>query len=366
MPSLITPVGDGIADDTAAVLSYMEAGERLPPGDMRITSDLVHTATMGRSPGMALRGAGMLKTRIIGDYNGDPAKGGMVRLDITASPQYTIGNVIEDLTLKPAPGRTGLNGISLTAAWMTSVTRVMMQGGLRNGIVTPFRPDINPISDYYQNLALDVEQCWIEGCTGNGIDFGAGQSPGLFRVAFSQIISNGGIGIRTTTGQCEITENIISYNGVGGLMFDTAEGPSMNGEVTRNEIQDNLYWGVNLIRSKNLRLIQNRFLGQDYSNGTFTGVPQTGGPFMRQFAHVNMGDGASSEVYNLLAEQNLHRTGGTATCYGYVAAAGSLSASFPCRFIKNDFGVWPPNNTQNSTGFGKYVGPMPGATIVDP
>src|SRR6266446_4301751 len=108
--TMIPPVGDGIADDTAAVQSYMEAGERLPPGKMRITSDLAHSATIGRSPGITLRGAGMLRTKIIADYNADATKGGIDRLDITTAPQYTIGNVIEDLTLTKATGRTGLNG----------------------------------------------------------------------------------------------------------------------------------------------------------------------------------------------------------------------------------------------------------------
>src|SRR6266478_1883172 len=354
-------IADGITDQTGPVIDAMVAGDRLPPGDIRITSDLINTATSSFSPGITLRGAGMLRTRIIADYNGDLIRGGIVRLDVASGSKYSVGNVIEDLTLMRATGRSGLNGISLTGAWMNAIHRVRITGGCNTGIITPLRTDINPISDYYQCFSLIAEQCWIEGCTGNGIDFGAGQSPGLFRVAFSQIISNAGVGFRTTTGQCEITENIISYNGVGGLLFDTAEGPSMVGSVTRNEIQDNLYWGINLIRSRDLRIIQNRFLAQDYSNGTSSGVPQAGGPFMRQFVHVNLGSGASGEVYNLLAEQNLHRTANsTATCYGYDASVGSLSASFPCRFIKNDFGVWPPNGTQNSTGFGKYIGPMPG------
>lgn len=373
--TLITPIGDGVADDSDAVQSYAECGERLPPGTFRITRDVARTATSPRSPGLMLCGSGMLQTKIVGDYDGDASRGGMIRFDLDAQSKYSFGNEIADLMLTPAPGRTSLNGISLTAAWMTTLKRVMISG-CRIGIDTPFRPDINAISDYYQNFALDVEQCWIEGSAGAGINFGAGQSPGLFRVAFCTIISNGGIGLRTTTGQCEITENVISYNGVGGLCFDTAEGPSMVGEVTRNEIQDNRYWGVNLVRSRNLRLIGNRFLSQTYSADSMSASPQNGGPVMRQQTHVNLGAGAGGEVYNLLAEGNLHRSvngpaATTAAVYAYNASGGSLSAAFPCRFIKNDFGPMGSNGlpdgiTQNSTGLRKYVGSMPGATIVDP
>ncbi len=363
-------IADGITDQTGPVIDAMVAGDRLPPGDIRITSDLISTATSSFSPGITLRGAGMLRTRIIADYNGDLIRGGIVRLDVASGSKYSVGNIIEDLTLMRATGRSGLNGISLTGAWMNAIHRVRITGGCNTGIITPLRTDINPISDYYQCFSLIAEQCWIEGCIGNGIDFGAGQSPGLYRLAYSQIINNLGIGVRTTTGQCEIDSNVISYNGVGGLMFDTAEGPSMVGKVTRNEIQDNQSWGVNLIRSRDLRIIQNRFLGQTYSASN--GSPQNGGSFMKQFVHVNLGSGVNGEVYNLLCERNLHRTVNgqiptTASCFGYDASSGSLSAAFPCQFIKNDFGPWPPDGlNQNSTGFGKYIGPMPGAIIVDP
>lgn len=375
----MTVIANDNSDQTANVINAMATGEILPPGDIRITSDLINTASSATtfSPGITLRGSGMLRTRIIADYDGNYILGGIVRLDTAAVGHYSIGNVISDLTLMPAVGRTGLNGISLTAAWYNSIKRVRMLqnplgGQMVYGIVTPIRTDLSSISDLYQCFGVDVEMVDIQQCTGHGIDFGAGQSPGLFRVAYSQIIENNQIGIRTTTGQCEIDSNVISYNGTGGIMFDTAEGPSMVGSVTRNEIQDNGYWGMNLVRSRDLRIISNRFLSQTYS-AAVGGSPQNGTSFMRQAIHVDMANGSSAEVWNLLAQGNLHRSGGsplatTATCYGYYGAAASLSSAHPCQFLHNDFGPVPFDGlTQNSVGFVPYFGLSgTGAVIVDP
>jgi hypothetical protein len=353
------------------VIDAMKRGEQLPPGDIRITSDLICTAQASRDHGIALLGAPGFRTRIIADYNGDPVRGGIVRLDTVGSGNYSWGSVIRDIVLMPAPGRTGLNGVSLTAAWMVELKRVQVMGA-KNGFITPIRTDINPISDFYQCWAVDAEQCWIEGCTNNGVDFGAGQSPGGYRIAYSQIIENAGIGIRSTTGQCVIDTNVISYNGVGGLSFETAEGPSMVASMTRNEIQDNVSYGLSLVRSRDMRLISNRFLSQTYSNSTITGSPQNGGPFMRQSVQVNLGSGATGEVWNLHAQGNLHRSVNGSiptkqTVIAYDASGGSLDAKHPCQFLHNDFGPTPFDGvTQNSRGFKKFAGSMPGAIIVDP
>lgn len=361
-------IANGVADDTGAVIDAGRNGTQLPPGDIRITSDIINTATASQSPGFILRGSGMQRTRIIADYapsNADAA--GVIRLDASAANNYTYGSVISDLSIVMAPGRTAINGINLVAAWFVKIERVNIFA-MRHGIVTPFRPDINAVSDSYQCFAVDVDSCFIRDCDGHGINFSAGQSPALYRVAGTQSILNGSNGINSTTGQCVIDRNVLSYNHGSGVAFETNEGPSMVGRVTQNEIQDNLQYGISLTRSHGLRIIGNRLMSETYSDPT-GGHPQNNTPYMRQLAHVYMGTG---EVLDLLAEGNMHLSAGgpvptSNPCYGYLAAAGSLSASYPCRFVHNDFGVWPPNGLSgNSTGFQKFTGPMTGAVIVDP
>lgn len=372
-------VGGG-ADDTIPLQNCsadcLTQKKKLYLGDrfFRTTADLYRTASItGFQRGLSIFGDGMDACGIVADYNGDAVRGAVLRYDTSGIGKYTRESEISHFSISQVPGRTGLNGIQLTAAWLFHSDSVKISGLSGHGYAADLRTDIHPtISDYYQSFAVTIERPWIENCGGNGIDFAAGQSPGLFDVRMGTIIGNKGRGIRSTTGQCRIIQNVISYNGVGGIEFNEAEGPSMVACVEQNEIQDNLYWGMNISRSRGLRLIGNRFLAQTYSNGTLTGVPQNGGPFMRSFVHVNLGSGTSGEVYNLYAYGNHHRTVNgpiitTATCYAYDASAGSLSAAFPCKFDQNDCGPKPYDGiTQNSTGFGKYIGPMPGATQADP
>lgn len=369
----MTVIADGgVLDQTGPVNDAFRNCIPLPAGVIRVTAPIGVTATTtGFSNGGALRGQPGFQTTIIADYDGDPTRGGIIQIGTAGSGMYSMGNVIEDLVLRPATGRTNLNGISLTSAWNTTINRVWMPNGCHNGIITPFRPDIDAVSDRYQCWSLIVKQVFIQQCYGNAFDFAAGQSPGGLHVSYSQGIQCRGVGMHLTTGQCEIINNVLSYNGIGGLLFDSREGPSQMAFVAQNEIQDNQYYGINVIRSRNMRLIQNRFLATTYSSADPTGFPQPGGPFMKQAVHVNF-DGAG-EVLNLLAERNQHKTanGSTVTtsdCYGYDAAAGTLSADFPSNFVKNEFGPMPIDGiTQNSTGFRKYIGiSAPAGLIIDP
>lgn len=370
----MTVVANDGTDQTANVIEAANNGIDLPPGVINCMSPILLRANSASTPGFRLRGAPGYRTTLVANFNGDATHTGLIQIDVGVPRQFSMGTVIEDLMLQPAPGTTGLNAISLTAAWETTINRVRVFGGksFKSGIVTPWRPDLSPgLSDLYQCWSLKISQCFIRDCTSHGIDLGAGQSPGGLHLSYSQSILNGGLGLRLTTGQCEIINNIFSYNGVGGIEVDTIEGPAQMGFISMNEIQDNWGYGINIVRSRNLRIERNRFLAQTYSSSDWkTAVPQAGGPFMTQFVHVNMGGG---ECWNLVCERNQHKTanGSTltnATCYGYDAGGGVLSNSFPSQFIKNEFGIWPPDGiTQNSTGFAKYVNIVaPSGLVTDP
>jgi hypothetical protein len=380
-------VCDGIADDTAAVQAAIDAANgdwvQLPAGACRVTADLVRSASGGwmdakgfyHSPGLKIRGAGMNATTLLADYNGNAAKGAVIRLDQSAPRNYTSGSVVEDLRITQAEGRTGINGVQLTACWFVSMQRVQIDGLSGSGLIASWRPDIDPsLSDVYQAFAVDLKQLHIENNAGWGVRFGAGQSPGLYTLRQCMIQRNAVGGVLSTTGQCEIVGNVIVGNGThglggsGGLLFDTVEGPQFIADVRHNEFDTNHNWHVSLKRSRGAIFRQNRFLSSTYQSAT-SWVLQSGTQHMRPYVHVSMGSGALNECWSALFEHNYHRTvtgpGATsASVVGYSASGGAVARA---RFIRNDFGPMPADGvTQNSSGLVKFAG-LPGdTTYIDP
>jgi len=358
-------VGDGVADDTAAIQALIDASGggwvELPAGTFRTTADLTRRANAATVPGLKLRGKHPLATTILADYNGDVGLGAVIRLDTTAVSQYTQFSAVEDLTIKQASGRTGLNGIQLTAAWWVDIKNVFLNGLSGSGIITTLRPDIHPtISDYYQSFAITLHNLYIRQCAGWAIKFAAGQSPGLYILENSMIWGNTGGGVMSTTGQCRIVGNAIAENGSiasggGGLLFDTTEGPSMVADVRQNELDCNWNYNLKLIRSRGLRATQNRFLHcsvADPASWTRT----SGGAYMRTPIGAYIGT-PNTEVYRALFEQNLHRsvTGPSATSApvsAYYNGGGDLRQN---RIWYNDID-FPDGVTQNSAGTTKYNG----------
>jgi hypothetical protein len=385
---------DGVTDDTPAInaakATAMATGAEvvLPAGLIRVTGDITSIApstplrtvyrgslALGYSPALKIRGAHMLTTTIIADYDGDPANGAVIRYDTVAGRSYQTGGSVRHLSVTQAPGRTGLNGISATALWWSKVEQVMVFGLSGSAIKAPWRPDINPtLSDVYQAHALKFEHVYTEDNAGWGFDLGAGQSPGIYDIEQCLIRKNAKGGIRSTTGQCRIIGNNFQDNGThalggsGALLFDTMEGPSFVPLVEHNEFDNNFNWHMNLRRVRGIVARQNRFLSGTYESST-SFVRQSGTAFMRPYVHVTMGAGSANECWSPLFEQNYHRsvTGPgvtTASVIGYTASSGAVARA---RLIRNDFGPMPADGlVQNSTGLAKFAG-MPGdTTILDP
>jgi hypothetical protein len=376
----VTVIADGGASDqTGAVNDAFRNGVPLPAGTIRVTAPVGVVSNSNYANGGALIGVPGFRTTLIGDFNSDNGMNrALVQIDTQGAGKYSVGSVIRDIILKPASGRK-LNGISLTAAWMTNIERVWMPGLFVNGIMTPWRPDINPtLSDVYQCWSLRINQCFVQQCFGNGFDLAAGQSPGALYLGYSQAIQCEGIGIRVSQGQSEIVNNVISYNGIGGLEVDTVEGPAMINRIALNEIQDNQGWGINIRRSRGVRIFENRFLASVYSSSDWakgSPLPESkGGTFMKQFVHVNIGS-AGDECWDLWCRGNIHRTGSgdashptTLQCVGYDAGANVMTSAFPSKFESNDFGPRTRNGgfdgSMNSTGFTPFANVAPPGAII--
>lgn len=372
--------GDGVADDTAAIQSAMDTGRKvyLPAGCYLTTADLHSGAKpdyqiigANFSNSARLVGDGIRQTTIKADYDGDPVDGAIIRFDTDSQRAYSIGASVEDLSITQAPGRTGLNGVQLTATWFASVNRVEIYGLSGSGVQSTLRTDIHPtISDYYQGFQVNLSQCFIHDNAGWGVKFNAGQSPGIYSLENSYVIYNAGGGILSTTGQCRIVGNAITANGTntknGGLLFDTKEGPSFVPDVRQNEFDSNHGYHIWLKRVRNGNFAQNRFLSNTFESAT-SWQAKSGSSIMRPGAHVLLGFNAQNEVWNTKFERNYHRsvTGAgptTAPVYAYIHYAGSGQNN---RLINNDL-YGADGVTQNSSGLIKFHGFGSETVIVDP
>lgn len=362
--------GDGIQDDTAAVNDYIDNDLVLPAGTFRITAPIERYATAVSTPGWRLRGRFMRST-ILADFNGTGVHNAVVQFGTTGASMYHYGSEISGISIVQASGRSNLNGILLTAAWYTNIVQTSVTGMTINGLTVPLRPDISPISDYYQGFAVRVLQSQFNGNVRDGVDFAGGQSPGNYIISQSFAANNGRCGIHSTTGQCRVEQNVVVGNGSngtlsGGILFDSAEGPSMVAQITQNEVQDNYNWNLALLRSRGAYVARNRFLSAPHSAAQ-GGSRISGGAYMRPMYGVNLGSGATNEVYDCIFEQNLFRSvlgpnAATANFIGFGASGGSLDATYPVTFHRNSFGPEPFDGmTQNSTATSKYIGAMPGA-----
>lgn len=340
------PVGDGVADDHGALMDHINARVPMPPGIFRITQklDLMNTAA-GVSPGWFVEGTHSLLSTIVADYDETNPKSGIVDIAPDAISKYTYGTTIRNLGFRVAPGRTGHSAVALSGAWFVKIDSLNIDGMSAHGIWTPQRPDLNANSDYYQDFAVSVKRCFVRHSGGYGIGFIAGQSPGLYVARHNYLIGNYA-GMKTTTGQCIINQNVISESQTTGLSFDTFEGPSMVAEVTQNEIQNNRV-GVDIQRSRGMYFARNRLLSQ------------MSGANKLQPINVSFGLAAGgSEVWGLIADQNLFRSDIGAGGYGFTTWPNVFDKNHPSYFRSTIF-----NTPAGYVGFDGFNFPVDGAVI---
>lgn len=364
--------GNGTTDDTAAIqaaIDYSDGGwVFIPVGTYSVSqvSRLTSTTDVFRN-GMKIRGQGRGSHLVARTSNKAVLLwdvGYVPNGTITPALKFTRGSEVHSILITQAGGLTTVDGIKLTAAWNVLFRDVWIEGMSGHAIHVPFRSDIYAaISDYWQCFCLDFQQCRFSECTDWGVYFNGGQSPGLWRMQYCTIANNSGGGLYNTTGHFIFTDNLIvtngSYLGNGGHLNDsTIEGAGLVATIERNEYDTNFEYHLKLVRARNWRVSQNRFLSQTFNSNTGF-VFTSGSAFMRPDLQIVLGDGTTHEVWNSLFEANYHRTitgagPTTAAVYAYIMFPGSTGVQRN-RFVNNELGFRDGVNL-NSSGMDRYNG----------
>lgn len=357
--------GDGVNDDTAAIQAAVDAANGdfvfFPNGTYRITNSITRLTSTTDTfvNGMKLVGEGRNSVIKI-DTNNKPALlwdvGYVPSGTTTGTLKFTRDSEVSNLLITQTAGKTGCDGMKLTAAWNLRMRNVWIEGMSGIAINVPFRSDIYAaVSDYWQCFCFDIEQCRFSESGNWGVYFGGGQSPGLWSIRQSTIANNAGGGIYCTQGQFEFTDNLIVGNGTygaanGGMFMDVVEGPQYVAYIARNEFDTNYNYHFNGYRLESCKVEQNRFLSSTFSATTGGSVVTTGG-YMRPPIHVSVGSGSPAGYYpvNSVFQQNFHRSTPTSAVAVYCySTGGALNQN---SFINNQMDA-----ASNSSGMLRYTG----------
>lgn len=358
-------VGDGVVYDDAAINNAVEAANGaevyIPVGTYLLADSIKRLTSVSDDyrAGMRLKGAGD-QTVLKIDTNNKPA----ILFDVgypptgttTGTLKFTRGSSIEQLKIIQSAGKTGCDGIKLTAAWNVDINDVTVYAMSGDGIIVPFRSDIYAaISDYWQCFSIRIAQSKFSECTGWGVNFAGGQSPGLWSIEHSTIANNAGGGVYCSQGQFNLVDNLIVGNGThgasnGGMLIDVVEGPQFMAYIARNEFDTNYNYHINGYRLTSSVVELNRFLSNTYDATTGGNIVSTGG-YMRPAYHVSIGSGSPAGYYpiNSRFARNFHRSPPTSSvtvnCY---ATGGDMYGN---TFEDNQMSA-----SENSAGLSIYSG----------
>lgn len=356
--------GDGVADDTAALQAAFDNCDdiALGKGTFKTTGPLTRRSPAGSDPGMfksglLLRGAGVLKTKIL--YAGTTNNIGVLTFTTadTTGVKFILGVDVRDLTIDRSGSATGVSGIVLTATWMPTMCRLVIQNMSQHGIFVPFRPDFDDSgsggfstgSDVYQDLYPVIEHCRFVSCSGWGVRFEGGNAASSHDVIYNQFVGCAGGGFYTEVGQGTVRGNVFTSCGTlngdpaltGGMIVDAApiedQSPTPYGlRIIHNEFDTNEIQHLRLKSSVNAIVDRNRFI-----SNVVSGV-------MKPAEHIVLGrisEGKSATRTTLIA--NAHRC----------SPADSVLASF---WYDQESGsgtfIQDPLDVQSNTGRVKYTG----------
>jgi hypothetical protein len=158
-------VGDGVADDTAAIQAVITAAAGrpvlIPPGTYVITATLTDViATAGKNRGTVILGAGREKTI----FDNRVAAGPMIRLDTGTNDKYQWGSRLQGFQIRTTTNPAASDGIYLRRQQHVTIDDVYITGLTGDGIEIELAS-----GDADGSTFVTFRDCWISNCAAWGI-----------------------------------------------------------------------------------------------------------------------------------------------------------------------------------------------------
>jgi hypothetical protein len=271
-------VGDGVADDTAAIQAAITAANGrtvlLPAGTYKITSTLTFTPTAATfEKPIRLVGEGMLSSVIDTRVASGPA----ISVAATATYKFSTGGVLKDFSIITNGAPANADGIRLYSVFHLDVEKVRVNGLSGKGLYIRS----SGTGDTDTTSYLRVTHCRF---TGNsyGVYAKSDLSGGL-PLAYADF-EHCALDGNTTCGialwsvdQVNIRYNTITVNGatgsLGGILIDVFGIASRDIIIHANEIgNNNKPYQVKIVGSINISSLMNRFVTNNGETNTLDSI----------------------------------------------------------------------------------------------
>jgi hypothetical protein len=271
-------VGDGVADDTAAIQAAITAADGrtvlLPAGTYKITSTLTFTPTAATfERPIRLVGEGMFSSVIDTRVASGPA----ISIAATSAYKFSTGGLLKDFSIITNGAPANADGIRLYSAYHLDVEKIRVNGLSGKGL----HIRSSGTGDTDTTAYLRVTQCRF---TGNsyGVYAKSDLSGGL-PLAYADF-EHCALDQNTTCGialwsvdQVNIRYNTIAANGatssLGGILIDNFGSSSRDIIIHANEIgNNNKPYQVKIAGSINISSLMNRFVTLNGETNTLDSI----------------------------------------------------------------------------------------------
>ena len=271
-------VGDGVADDTAAIQAAITAADGrtvlLPAGTYKITSTLTFTPTAATfEKPIRLVGEGMLSSVIDTRVASGPA----ISIAATAAYKFSTGGLLKDFSIITNGAPANADGIRLYSAYHLDVEKVRVNGLSGKGL----HIRSSGTGDTDTTAYLRVTQCRF---TGNSYgvyvksDLSGGVPLAYADFEHCALDQNTTCGIALwSVDQVNIRYNTITANGttgsLGGILVDAFGSSSRDIIIQANEIgNNNKPYQVKVVGSINISSLMNRFITLNGETNTLDSI----------------------------------------------------------------------------------------------
>ena len=413
-------VGDGVADDTAAIQAAVDAainssisrGVLFPAGTYKVTSPInILSLSAIKKDGPKIVGSGINETVI--DYRGSGTVFNIRGIPLsdgsgTQTGTYFIWNALfQGFTLSGENKSGTTDGVELVGLWNSTFENVKFIS-LRHGIVSNGDATYNANPDWSSTANCLIDACYFERLTGWGFFNNVVQAAPGWSILRSIFVLCGSGGILLSSGQCLIAD--CSWGGAGWSSETATPTPNASairvtgGSVTvtsqivieRNEFDTSFTSDIDLEYAGGVRIANNRHIFNDRygygsicpTNGAIRFAPASAAnavqnvTFVNQFFRLDAGPTTGTAIaFNFVNATNVQNVDVISTAFSdnnstlnIVPVSGATSGN---RWIRNNFEMYTdtmtgsgstPSSVLPGRPFAEYIGAIsgtPAGAIVD-